>query len=107
MGRINVTSSIFAEPWGSNACGWGGGALAPCRRHTTTTELLVTSTLSAHHTSSRRLRASVLISVTTDMSPTGDLLVTTIFHWGDIYLSLLRESHVLYWHCTKPGAAHP
>ena len=26
--------------------------------------------------------ASVLISVTTDMSPTGDLLVTSIFCWG-------------------------
>ena len=50
---------------------------------------------------------SVLISVTTDMSPTGDLLVTFIFDWGDVLLSLLGGSHVLHWHCTKLGAAHP
>ena len=41
------------------------------------------------------------------MSPTGDLLVTPIFLWGDAALSLLRLSHVLHWHGTKPGAAHP
>ena len=43
---------------------------------------------------------SVLISVTTDMSPTGDLLVTLIFAWGDVLLSLLGDSRVLHWHRT-------
>ncbi len=33
---------------------------------------------------------SVLISVTTDMSPTGDLLVTSIFAGENVLLSLLR-----------------
>ena len=42
-----------------------------------------------------RLRVvSVLISVTTDMSPTGDLLVTLIFVWGDDPLGLPMVSHV-------------
>ena len=50
---------------------------------------------------------SVLISVTTDMSPAGDLLVTTIFRRGDVFLSLLRESRMLHWHRTAPGAAYP
>ena len=50
---------------------------------------------------------SVLISVTTDMSPTGDLLVTLIFLWGGVLSSLLRGPRVLHWHGTKPGAAHP
>ena len=43
---------------------------------------------------------SVLISVTTDMSPTGDLLVTLIFVWGGVLLSLLRDPRVLHWHGT-------
>ena len=38
----------------------------------------------------------VLISVTTDMAPTGGLLVTWIFRWGDLDLSLLWRSHVLH-----------
>lgn len=41
------------------------------------------------------------------MSPTGDLLVTPIFLWGDVASSLLRHSYVLPWHGTSPGAAHP
>ena len=41
------------------------------------------------------------------MSPTGDLLVTPIFRRGDAALSLLRHSHVLHWHGTLSGAAHP
>ena len=49
----------------------------------------------------------IYISVTTDMSPTGDLLVTLIFAWGDALLSLLGDSRVLHWHGTEPGAAHP
>ena len=43
---------------------------------------------------------SVLISVTTDMSPTGDLLVTLIFDWGGVHLSLLSGPRVLHWHGT-------
>jgi hypothetical protein len=50
---------------------------------------------------------SVLISVTTDMSPTGGLLVTKIFRWGDFALSLLRWSQGLHWLGTLPVAAHP
>ena len=50
---------------------------------------------------------SVLISVTSDTSPTGDLLVTPIFRWGEAVLSLLRRSHVLPWPGTLPGAALP
>ena len=50
---------------------------------------------------------SVLISVTTDMSPTGDLLVTFIFAWGSVLLSLLGDLHVLHWHGTLLGAAYP
>jgi len=50
---------------------------------------------------------SVLISVTTDMTPTGVLLVTSIFRWGEAVLSLLRRSYVLPWPGTLPGAAHP
>ena len=50
---------------------------------------------------------SVLISVTTDMSPTGDLLVTWMFQRGVVVLSLLRHTQVLHWHGTTPGAAHP
>mmetsp|Transcript_78620 Transcript_78620/g.243925 ORF Transcript_78620/g.243925 Transcript_78620/m.243925 type:complete len:365 (-) Transcript_78620:38-1132(-) len=41
------------------------------------------------------------------MSPTGDLLVTSIFLWGSVSLSLLKSLHVLHWHGTSPGAAHP
>ena len=50
---------------------------------------------------------SVLISVTADISPTGELLVTPIFRWGEAVLSLLRRSCVLPWPGTMPGAAHP
>ena len=50
---------------------------------------------------------SVLISVTADMSPTGDLLVTSIFCWGSVFTSLLWSLHVLRWHGTEPVAAHP
>jgi len=50
---------------------------------------------------------SVLISVTADMSPTGDLHVTSIFPWGEAALSLLRCSCVLPWPGTLLGAAHP
>ena len=50
---------------------------------------------------------SVLISVTTDISPTGELLVTPIFRWGEAVLSLLRRSYVLPWPGTMPGAARP
>jgi len=41
------------------------------------------------------------------MSPTGDLLVTAIFVWGGRVLGLPTAPHVLRWHGTKPGAAHP
>ena len=50
---------------------------------------------------------SVLISVTTDMFPTGDLLVTCIFGWGSDLLSLLGDLHMLHWHGTLSGAAYP
>ena len=50
---------------------------------------------------------SVLISVTTDMSPTGDLIVTSIFVWGGAFLSLLRGLRVLRQNCTSLVAAHP
>ena len=50
---------------------------------------------------------SVLVSVTSDMSPTGDLHVTAMSLWGEVALSLLRRSYVLPWHGTLPGAAHP
>ena len=50
---------------------------------------------------------AVVISVTADMSPAGDLHVTAIFLWGDVALSLLRRSYVLPWPGTVPGAAHP
>ena len=50
---------------------------------------------------------SVLISVTADMSPTGDLHVTTIFLGEELVLGLPRPSWVLPWHGTLPGAAHP
>ena len=50
---------------------------------------------------------SVLISVTTDMSPTGDLLVTSILAGGSVFTSLLWSLHVLRWHGTEPVAAHP
>ena len=50
---------------------------------------------------------SVLISVTTDISPTGELLVTLIFLWGGYSFCLQRSPHVLHWHGTSPGAAHP
>ena len=43
---------------------------------------------------------SVLISVTTDMPPTGGLLVTFIFDWGGVHLSLLSVPRVLHWHGT-------
>ena len=45
--------------------------------------------------------------MTTDMSPTGDLLVTSIFLRGGFASSLLRQPHMLHWHGTKPGAAYP
>ena len=45
--------------------------------------------------------------MTTDISPTGALLVTPIFRWGEAVLSLLRRSYVLPWPGTLPGAAHP
>ena len=45
-------------------------------------------------------KCSILINVTTDMSPTGDLLVTLIFLWGGVLLSLLRGPRVLHQHCT-------
>ena len=41
------------------------------------------------------------------MSPTGDLLVTSIFLRGGPASSLLRRSHMLHWHGTSPGAAYP
>ena len=50
---------------------------------------------------------SVLISVTTDMSPTGDLLVTSIFAGESVFTSLLWSLHVLRWQGTEPVAAHP
>ena len=50
---------------------------------------------------------SVLISVTADMSPIGDLHVAAIFLWGDVALSLLKRSYVLPCPGTLPGAAHP
>ena len=50
---------------------------------------------------------SVLISVTTDMSPTGDLLVTSIFAGEVSSRGLLWSLHVLRWHGTEPVAAHP
>ena len=50
---------------------------------------------------------SVLISVTTDMSPTGDLLVTSILA-GEVSSRACSGSlHVLRWHGTEPVAAHP
>ena len=45
--------------------------------------------------------------MTTDILPTGGLLVTPIFRWGEAVLSLLRRSYVLPWPGTMPGAAHP
>jgi hypothetical protein len=45
--------------------------------------------------------------VTTDMSPTGGLLVTLIFLRGSVLLSLLRDFRVLRWHGTSQGAARP
>ena len=42
---------------------------------------------------------SVLISVTTDMSPTGDLLVTTFFLRGGL--------PVWHWHCTRASCCPP
>ena len=50
---------------------------------------------------------SVLISVTTDMSPTGDMLVIFILLVGNVLLSLLRGFQALHCHGTEPGAAHP
>ena len=50
---------------------------------------------------------SVLISVTTDMSPTGDLLVTLIFRWGGVLSSLLRGPRVLHWPCTSASCGTP
>jgi hypothetical protein len=44
--------------------------------------------------------------VTTDMSPTGDLLVTYIFVGGNVLLSLLRGFKVLNWNGKEPGAAN-
>ena len=41
------------------------------------------------------------------MSPTGDLLVTSIFVGGSALLSLLGDLHMLYWHGTLLGAAYP
>ena len=49
--------------------------------------------------------ASVLISVTTDMSPTRDVPVTSIFAGESVFTSLLWSLHVLRWHGTE--AAHP
>ncbi len=43
----------------------------------------------------------------TDISPTGELLVTPTFRWGEAVLSLLRRFYVLPWPGTMPGAAHP
>ena len=50
---------------------------------------------------------SVLISVTTDKSPTGDLLVTLIFIWGGVLSSLLMgpSREALAWH--KAGGCTP
>ena len=41
------------------------------------------------------------------MSPTGDLLVTSIFLWGGAHSSLLSGPRVLRWHSTSLVAAHP
>ena len=41
------------------------------------------------------------------MSPTGDLLVTSIFLWGGLHSSLLSVPRVLRWHGTSLVAAHP
>ena len=41
------------------------------------------------------------------MSPTGDLLVTSIFRWGGAHSSLLSGPCVLRWHSTLLVAAHP
>ena len=49
----------------------------------------------------------VLLNVTADMSPTGDLHVPATFLWGDVALSLLRRSYVLPRPGTLPGGAHP
>jgi hypothetical protein len=63
-----------------------------------------------HTFSAFRLRSSVvsvLVSVTTDMSPTGDLLVAFICLREGALSSLLRGPCALHWHRTLPGAAHP
>ena len=50
---------------------------------------------------------AALISVTTDMSPTGDLLVTSIF-LGELGLAACcQPAQVLPWHGTSPSVAHP
>lgn len=46
-------------------------------------------------------------NVATDLSPTGDLLVSFIFPREDHALSLLKQSRVLRWHSTSPLAARP
>ena len=50
---------------------------------------------------------SVLISVTTDMFPTGNLLVTLIFSGEVSSWACSRGLQVLPWHGTKLGVAHP
>lgn len=65
----------------------------------------------AHAFSASWLRSSavsVFITVTSDMSPTGDLLVTSIFlPWEEFALSLLTCSCELLRACRSPEAAHP
>ncbi len=50
---------------------------------------------------------SVLISVTTDMFPTGNLLVTLIFSGEVSIWACSSGPQVLPWHGTKLGVAHP
>ncbi len=46
---------------------------------------------------------SVLISVTSDLSPTGNLLAAFILYWGSVRLIWLRGLHVLHQDSTFPG----
>ena len=90
--EIDKKRTCHTHGWLSCVIGWPS---PPCDWHTFSAFWLWSSVV------------SVLISVTTDMSPTGDLLVTLIFLWGGVLSSLLRGPRVLHWHGTKPGAAHP
>ena len=85
---------IYLASYLANRCLWGSDHGSVCA-HTFSAFWLWSSVV------------SVLVSVTTDTFPTGDLLVTSIFDWGSLLLSLLGELRMLHWHCTKLGAAYP